>query len=1134
MRLHRLEMTAFGPFAETATVDFDELGADGLFLLHGQTGAGKTTVLDAIAFALYGRVPGARGESKRLHSDHADPQTPPRVVLEATLGGRRLRLTRSPEFQRPKKRGTGFRMEQAAATLEWLDGRGRNLSRIPDIGDEVNRLLGMSADQFFQVVLLPQGDFARFLRSDNEDREKLLEKLFDTERFGTAEQWLAQQRRDSAAELEVQRQSIDRLVAQVGVAAGVGATETVGPLEAVDWSQQLLATARTRATEAAAELQLRQQDSTRAHAAAEEQRRLHDLHRRLAAARSQLAEYAATADRRTTLQSELDQARRAEPVAAALTEARAAAVTLRRRTDHTRSLAERLATRLLEPASTELPGTSWAATDLANSELADTDWFTDLLAIPRTGSGDHPDADETQPSGPKTPDDEPLHGTTDSAETRTDAAVDEPLELELFSIGASTIADPGSRRAEDRPVRTGGPDFGSGRSLDVATASSSTESGPTEALGIEAAVQRWTAQIGALDEVRADAESARRLTADLAGMRREQAELSGRVEKLSAQRARLPESIRAAEVRLREAANAVAELPGLAAECERLRAAATAAVELVRHRTELAQATTAYETARAAHTDARERTLDVRERRLSGMAAELAGALAEGQPCTVCGATEHPAPARPVDAAATKEDEEKAVAAERLAEAARDRALTRVNELQRRIEVLVERGGDGDKAALAAALNAATARYEAADAAATRHDDLTVELARLRTEETALQEELRDLDSRCSAVAERIVAADRRLAELTERLRAAAGADGTVERRRARLEALVADATAVRDARAETASARAQVTAAARRVEQSALSAGLVSGTDVVVAEDAREPDYAVLAAYAKVVDAAARTPQQQAGIEAELVSADRARAHAEAVLAEPEIQAAADAEPGNLTELETLVAQARSRLDAAVAGHAEAIRRVGQLEELTGQLWAAVDRIAPMQRAHEELSELADVVAGRGANNRKMSLRSYVLAARLEEVAVAGSARLRRMSGGRYEFVHSDAAGPRGRRGGLGLDIRDDYTGAVRPSKTLSGGETFMASLALALGLADVVSAESGGRVLDTLFIDEGFGSLDADTLDAVMSVLDELRSGGRVVGVVSHVDEMRQRIPSRLHVIREPTGSRLQTIVA
>ncbi|MFI5777976.1 AAA family ATPase [Nocardia sp. NPDC051570] len=1165
MRLHRLEVTAFGPFAQTAVVDFDELGADGLFLLHGQTGAGKTTVLDAIAFALYGRVPGARGESKRLHSDHADPQTPPRVLLEATLGGRRLRLIRSPEFERLKKRGTGYRTEQAAATLEWLDGRGQNLSRIPDIGEEVNRLLGMSADQFFQVVLLPQGDFARFLRARNEDRQELLEKLFDTERFGTAEDWLIQRRRESSAELGTQHQNIDRLIARVGGAAGVGPTETVGPLEAVDWSQQLLATARTHATEVTADLQLRQQDSAQAQTTAERQRRLHELHRRLSTARAQLTEYTATAEQRTARQSELDRARRAEPVAATLAEARTAAVTVRRRTDETRALAEHLATRLLEPATAELPGTHWAATDLAAAELADTDWAEDLRSVPpvvgelpasadssrgeldsAAASSGADDASGSAAEGsdhrsPAEPDDEPgLFDLTPTARRSVPpnrpAAEDRPLRA--VAEGRSTTDSAGPAAVPLGGIDTANRSAAEGRPLRAVAEGRSTidPAGPATATpgGIDTAIQRWTAHIGALDEVRADADSARRLAADLTALRAEQARGTDQLARASARRAQLPDAIRGAEVRLRAAADAVAELPGLAADCERLRAAATAAVELIRVRQELGRAETAHEAARAAHNDARERTLDVRERRLAGMAAELAGALVPGDPCGVCGSADHPAPARAVAAAASKQDEERAVAAERVAEAARDRALAQVTELQRRTEVLVERGGDGDRTELTAALNAATARYESAGTIATRHDDMTVELARLRTEDTGLQDLLRDLEGRVSAVAERILAADRRLAEVTDRLRVAAGADGTVERRRARLDALIADATALRAARVETTSAREHLTAAARRVEQSARSTGLVADAEVVVAEGASEPDYAVLGAYAKVVDAATRTTRQQAEIEAELTAADRARAHAEAVLAEPEIQAAASAEPGDLEAVESLVAQSRSRLDAAVAAHAEAIRRVAELAELGGQLWAAVDRIAPMQRAHEELAELADVVAGRGANNRKMSLRSYVLAARLEEVAIAGSVRLRRMSGGRYEFVHSDAAGPHGRRGGLGLDIRDDYTGAVRPAKTLSGGETFMASLSLALGLADVVAAESGGLVLDTLFIDEGFGSLDADTLDAVMGVLDELRSGGRVVGVVSHVDEMRQRIPSRLHVIREPTGSHLHTIVA
>jgi exonuclease SbcC len=157
------------------------------------------------------------------------------------------------------------------------------------------------------------------------------------------------------------------------------------------------------------------------------------------------------------------------------------------------------------------------------------------------------------------------------------------------------------------------------------------------------------------------------------------------------------------------------------------------------------------------------------------------------------------------------------------------------------------------------------------------------------------------------------------------------------------------------------------------------------------------------------------------------------------------------------------------------------------------------------------------------------MRLQSFVLAARLEQVAEVASRRLREMSGGRYTFLHSDAQARHGARSGLGLDVFDEYTGVRRPTKTLSGGESFMASLALALGLADVVTAESGGVRLDTLFVDEGFGTLDAQALDAVMTVLDELRRGGRTVGVISHVEELRTRISSRLEVRAGRDGSRL-----
>jgi exonuclease SbcC len=155
------------------------------------------------------------------------------------------------------------------------------------------------------------------------------------------------------------------------------------------------------------------------------------------------------------------------------------------------------------------------------------------------------------------------------------------------------------------------------------------------------------------------------------------------------------------------------------------------------------------------------------------------------------------------------------------------------------------------------------------------------------------------------------------------------------------------------------------------------------------------------------------------------------------------------------------------------------------------------------------------------------MSLSSYVLAARLEQVAAAASERLQVMSGGRYSLEHCDET-ERGRgRSGLALRVVDGWTGRRRDTASLSGGESFYTSLALALGLADVVTAEAGGARVETLFVDEGFGSLDEETLQEVMDTLDALRSGGRVVGLVSHVPDLRDRIPARLEVVKTRWGS-------
>jgi exonuclease SbcC len=289
-------------------------------------------------------------------------------------------------------------------------------------------------------------------------------------------------------------------------------------------------------------------------------------------------------------------------------------------------------------------------------------------------------------------------------------------------------------------------------------------------------------------------------------------------------------------------------------------------------------------------------------------------------------------------------------------------------------------------------------------------------------------------------------------------------------------------------------------------------------------------------AGFSEVTEALEAVRQDGVITDFERRLSDFANRHAvaTATLAEPELAGADPDAEVDPRSAHLAAEQAREAAETAATSRDTACQRLTQAQELGTRLHAALEALAPEEAAYGELAALTDVVNGRGQNARKMSLRSYVLAARLEEVAIAATRRLHRMTQGRYTFVHSDAAGARGTRGGLGLDVLDDYSGRIRPAKTLSGGESFLASLALALGLADVVATETGGALLDTLFVDEGFGALDADTLDLVMNTLDELRAGGRVVGLVSHVEELRQRIPVRLKVKRARTGSTLELTAA
>ncbi|MET8508851.1 SbcC/MukB-like Walker B domain-containing protein, partial [Streptomyces sp. NPDC004787] len=419
-------------------------------------------------------------------------------------------------------------------------------------------------------------------------------------------------------------------------------------------------------------------------------------------------------------------------------------------------------------------------------------------------------------------------------------------------------------------------------------------------------------------------------------------------------------------------------------------------------------------------------------------------------------------------------------------------------------------------------------------------DPTVDELARLVDELARAHGEAHALAGQTHAAREALAAAER---EYEERVGAQREAERRVaarmsrrealERQQAELEAEVAASRGESGSVAEYATLLerriALLTGAAEAVRAAETAARALKEADDRLADAAFRAGFATPAeAAAALLDEPARRGLQQrvdawrseAAVVADRLGEEATAAAAALPPADPEAAAAAH------TRAERALREAAAALSAVT-------ERCEALDRLSGLADAEVRRLGPLREEYERVARLAALTAGTSAENeRRMRLESYVLAARLEQVAAAATARLQRMSSGRYTLVHSDARSG-GRRSGLGLHVVDAWTGNERDTATLSGGETFFASLALALGLADVVTDEAGGVRLDTLFIDEGFGSLDDQTLDEVLDVLDSLRERDRSVGIVSHVGDLRRRIPAQLEVVKARHGSavRLRT---
>lgn len=1087
MILHSLEFEAFMAYPKRQEINFDTLNNAGVFLLNGPTGAGKTTILDAICYALYGETSSDR-ESAKLHSTYAAHSgTKPRVLLDVTLHGKRLRIDRTPAYNKPITRGARkgqMREESAKATLAELapgadPADEKAWTPISSSVAEVNRTIAerthLTKEQFLKVVLLPQGQFAQFLKSKPKERKELLKKMFPVEHYEqlfaalteeakTAQQEVAQDENTQRGYLE--RARVEMLALQAlldAVDTDVEGTDTEGSaveefVEAGEDPENLTAesvTAETLDAWVAGGVERARETSAREK---QEQQRLTDeadRNTRLLAERAQLQadwrEYEQLCERRTRLTERADEhkAQREE-----LAQARAAAP-LHAQYAQVHAESQALAARQQEQAA--------CASALEENGNA-------LLAALR---------------------DENISPETTFPEETTFAALPslEPAEQEIqLEALLDTL-----------------------RALQKKDAQLADE---------EAAAAALLKQANALEQDRARAEK--------------------RLSDLTAQAEQLAEELAGYSTADEErtlAAHLVTEAQQKHDAAQQMQqkldaaSAAVAAAQKQSKRTATAEqkAQEKWQASAQQALAATEEFKNLQVLRLAQASSLLARELKDGEPCAVCGSVEHPAPARiaegeqlveRADLDAAKEREDKAHKQARTHELAKDRATKAHQEASEALaaartqyETLVAQG-ECDVEQTAAQLQQAQTRLAQAQSRVTARDGVLVKVERVRAEQQKAQEALRTIES--AAV------------EAQTRHRDAA----------ARCEAAAAELAPARAAVgfAQRVEAVEGYRVAHQRLARAVLLLGQARERHALAAAQAERLLAESSFESAELVQAAVRTPERVDALEQAVAAYELEHARLlegfgrEAIVAVAARAAAGEQAPDDLQGVREQVEQLRAAAHRLTLREGERESMLRSLHVLRGEYAAFRAKTAQRYDRAQMLANLAAAARGDtlGGYEHQVDLVSYVLGAEFERILHSASLHLDRMSEGRYGMVFSDhrAKGSRS-GGGLNLEITDTWTGEPREASSLSGGESFLASLSLALGLAEVVQANNGGIELDTLFIDEGFGTLDAETLDMVMGTIESLRDSGRTIGLISHVEEMKNRIPAQIVVEKGQNGS-------
>ncbi len=1048
-----LTMEAFGSYDEKTDIPFGELD-HGLYLITGDTGAGKTTIFDAIMFALYGTVSGTDREASRMHCDFSPMSRDTAVTFTFLHNGEEYEVKRTIHFR--KKRGTEDEYGTADFHAELKSPGGKVIEGASRVTENCTRILGINEDQFRKIVMLAQGEFRSFLKAKSDEKSDILNKLFDNSPVRYYQQLLEKTREAAAERRKRTREKLSEVLKEAFAGEDLPEEERFRyAADNPDLEQNMESLIREgeaeqKALSERAEGIRKEADELQKKSGAAES--VNQTFEKLNHARNHLAELEGKREDMARSRSEAEEVTRAwRFVRPALRDLRAAG---KNRSDAEREIGE--LSLAMEAASLRLKAAEEQEKEDAEERKRTEDIrrqeknlreqlprFRDLTKLEEDGVLARRKGKETEEALKK--------GRAREAELETKLAELKKSLKESEDVGAR-IAE-GEKRLSDLE-----------RELAELSGAKGIRRGAEEAGREEERIGKEKEELLLLTRqagecARTQTEIYQRFIHAQAGI------MAGELARAVRQDGEALCPVCGSSV-CAGGISRFAPMPEDAPRQEDVEAAREAADRAERNRSEkearISGAVSALETARRALTE-----------RAEALLGEKTGweALREG---TLLAEKTREREKKRGEAAAALSESRKAqtLRARQLTE--QQKAEEELRELRQRISDLQEEQGR---------INSSLARIAAGLEEIRRQVTFPGEKEALRQID-AWEKELEEADRRLALHRKE---KEEALAE-TERIR------GSLERRKKDLPRLAEELAAAEEALSRVLREREFPDAAA--AEKALAAVGSEDGESWIAARQQRLLDYE---------NDVKETGNRIGEYEKELIGKTVT----------------------DLEELRLAIAGKNQLYREAADRLARARDTVNRRREAQGKALTLEKQLAETEKAWRRIDALGSLAKGAAGEGGVISFERYVMGALLREVLEMANRRISILSDGRYELIHQAETDKKNRIAGLEIEVLDHETNRARPSSSLSGGEGFYASLSLALGLSDVVQAQAGGRRLDALFIDEGFGSLDQDVLDKALEVLNQLTEGNRLVGIISHVEKLGESIPRKIRIYNDNHGS-------